>query len=150
MAQKHPYVPKNGPLESLGEMLLIKGMDSSTFYGEEGRDGLRNYLTIHSEGKININTASLPVLMSLSPKVDQAMAQGVLDYRSKKPFQKMEDLRSLPGWDSVYPQISSELTVRSNYFSLELQGNYREARAVVQTAIKREGKRTRILYWKAG
>lgn len=149
-AQKNPYAPKNGPLDSLGELLLVKGMDSPTFYGTEEKEGLGNYLTIYSEGKININTANLPVLTSLSPKVDQAMAQAVLDYRNKKPFRKTEELRSLPGWDSVYPQISSEITVRSDYFSLELQGNFREARAMIRTVIKREGKTTRILYWKAG
>jgi general secretion pathway protein K len=150
MALKHPYAPKNGPLDSLGEMLLIKGIDSSIFYGTDEREGLRNYLTVYSDGKININTASLPVLLSLSSKVDQIMAQAVLDSRGKKPFRSPEDLRSIPGWDSVYPQISSEIAVRSNYFSLEVQGNYHDSRAIIQTVIKREGKQTRVLFWKAG
>jgi len=150
MARKNPYAPKNGPLDSLGEMLLIKGVDASILYGNENREGVLNYLTVYSDGRINLNTASLPVLMSLSPKVDRAMAQAVLDRRREKPFHKTEDLRSLPGWDSVYPLISSEITVRSNYFSVEVLGNYREARAVVQAVIRREGKRTRVLSWKAG
>jgi general secretion pathway protein K len=150
LALKRPYPPKNGPLDSLGEMLLIKGIDSSIFFGTDEREGLRNYLTVYSEGKININTASVPVLLSLSPKVDQTMAQAVLDSRREKPFRTTEDLRSIPGWESVYPQISSEITVRSNYFSLEVQGNYHDARAIVQTVIKREGKRTKVLFWKAG
>jgi len=150
MALKRPYAPKNGPLDSLGEMLLIKGIDSSAFYGTEEREGLRNYLTIYSAGKININTASIPILMSLSPNASQTMAQAVLEYRGQKPFRKTEDLRSIPGWESIYPQISSEITVQSNHFSLEVQGNYHEARAMVQTVIKRDGKRTRILFWRAG
>ena len=150
MALKPPYTPKNGPFDSLGEMLLIKGLVSSIFYGTDGREGLGKYLTVYSDGKININTASLPVLMSLSPKVDQAMAQAVLDIRREKPFRRPEDLRSIPGWEAVYPQISSEITVRSNYFSLEVQGVYHDARALVQTVVKREGRQTRILFWRAG
>jgi general secretion pathway protein K len=150
LALKPPYPPKNGPLDSLGEMLLIKGIDSSIFYGTDEREGLRNYLTVYSEGKININTASLPILLSLSPMVDQTMAQAVVDSRREKPFRTTEDLRSIPGWGSVYPQISSEITVQSNYFSLEVQGNYHDVRAMVQTVIKREGRRTKILFWKAG
>lgn len=150
MALKSPYTPKNGSLDSLEEMLLIKGLVSSIFYGTDVREGLGKYLTVYSEGKININTASLLVLMSLSPKVDQAMAQAVLDYRREKPFRRPEDLRSIPGWDAVYPQISSEITVRSNYFSLEVQGVYHDARALVQTVVKREGRQTRILFWRAG
>jgi general secretion pathway protein K len=150
LALKHPYAAKNGPLDSLGEMLLIKGMDSSIFYGTDEREGLRNYLTIYSEGKININTASLPVLMSLSPKVDQTMAQAVLDYRAEKAFRNPEDLRSITGWEPVYSQISSEIAVRSNYFSLEMQGNYHDARAMIQAVIKRDGNRAKVLFWKAG
>ena len=150
LALKRPYRPKNGPLDSLSELLLVKGVDAATFYGSDEREGLGNYLTVHSEGRININTAGLPILMSLSPNVDQAMAQAVLDYRSAKPFRKAEDLRSVPGWDTLYTQISGEITVRSSYFSLEVHGNYRDARAIVQTVAKREGKQTRILFWRAG
>jgi general secretion pathway protein K len=147
---KNPYSPSNRPLDSVEELLLLKGMDPAIFYGNEEREGLRNFLTVHSDGRINVNTASLPVLMSLSPKVDEAMAQALVDHRRKGPFQKAEDLRSVPGWDSVYPLVSSEITVGSNYFSVEILGNYREARASVQTVIRRDGGRTRILFWKAG
>jgi len=158
MLLKPPYVPKNGPLDSLGEMLLIKGVSPAVFYGTDTKEGLRNYLTVYSDlnplinvdSKININTASLPILMSLSPKVDQMMAQAVLNYRQLKPFRRPEDLRSIPGWDAIYPAISSEITVRSNYFSVEVTGIYHDARALVHTVIKREGSRTRILFWKAG
>ena len=109
-----------------------------------------NYLTVQSDGRININTAGPVILMCLSPKIDQAMAQAVLVHRLAKPFQKPEDLRSVPGWDAVYPLISSEITVGSNFFRVEILGSYREARADVQAVIRREGKRTRVLSWKAG
>jgi general secretion pathway protein K len=150
MLLKPPYVPKNGPLDSLGEMLLIKGVSPSIFYGTDEKEGLQKYLTVYSEGKININTASLPVLMSLSPKVDQGMAQAVVNYRTLKPFHKPEDLRAIPGWGAVYPAISSEIAVNSHYFSLEMTGIYHDARALVRTVVKREGRQTRILFWKAG
>ena len=150
LSKKNPHLPKNGPLDSLDELLLIKGVTPSMLYGEEGKEGLLNYLTVQSNGRININTASLPVLMSLSPKIDQAMARTVLTYRMEKPFRKMEDLRSLPGWEAVYPSISSEITVGSTYFSAEVLGIYRDARATLQAVIRREGRKTRVLSWKAG
>jgi general secretion pathway protein K len=158
MLLKPPYVPKNGPLDSLGEMLLIKGVSPAVFYGRDTKEGLQKYLTVYSDfnpmanvdSKININTASLPILMSLSPKVDQMMAQAVLGYRLLKPFRSPEDLRTIPGWGEIYPAISSEITVRSNYFSVEITGVYHDARALVHAVIKREGRQTRILSWKAG
>ncbi len=150
LSRKKPHLPKNGALDSLDELLLIRGVEPSFLYGGEGKEGLKNYLTVQSDGRININTAGLLVVMSLSPKIDQAMAQAVLVHRREKPFRKPEDLRSVPGWDAVYPLISSEITVQSNFFSVEILGNYREARAVVQAVIRREGRRTRVLSWKAG
>jgi general secretion pathway protein K len=144
------YTVKNGPLDTLGEMVLIRGLTPEIFYGTPEKEGLRNYLTIHSDGRVNINTAGPLVLMSLSPKIDLAMAQAVLNNRREKPFRRPEDLRSMPGWEEIFPEIVSEITVRSNYFSVEMVGHFREARAGVQAMIKREGKRTRILYWRAG
>ena len=148
--RKIPYSAKNGAMDYLGEMLLIKGIDAAALYGSKERIGLRNFLTVYSDGKLNINTAGLIPLMCLSPEVDRAMAQAVLDARREKPFQKAEDIRSIPGWNSVYPRISSEITVQSTAFSIEMVGTYREARTVIQAVLKREGPRTRILMWKAG
>jgi general secretion pathway protein K len=150
LTRKKPHLPKNGPLDSLDELLLIRGVEPSFLYGGEGKEGLMNYLTVQSDGRININTAGPVILMSLSSKIDRAMAQAVLVHRLAKPFQKPEDLRSVPGWDAVYPLISSEITVGSNFFRVEILGSYREARADVQAVIRREGKRTRVLSWKAG
>jgi hypothetical protein len=78
------------------------------------------------------------------------MAQAVLDYRQLTPFHRTEDLRSIPGWGGIYPAISSEISVRTNYFSVEITGFYHDARALVHAMIKREGTTTRILFWKAG
>jgi len=150
LAKKNPHLPKNGILDSLEELLLIRGVDSSVLYGGDGKEGIIDYLTVQSDGRININTAGLPVLMSLSPQIDRSMAQAVLAYRLEKPFRKPEDLRSLPGWEAVYPSISSEITVGSTFFSVEVLGLYRDARATVQAVIRREGRKTRVLSWKAG
>ncbi len=147
---KKPYPAKNRPLDSLEELLLVKGADPSILYGKEGVEGLKNYLTVHSGGRININTAAIPVLMSLSPKVDRTLADAAVAHRLQKPFQKPEDLRSVPGWDAVFPLISSEITVRSTYFSVEIVGHYREARSVVQAVLRRDGPRTKVLLWRAG
>lgn len=79
---------KNGYLDSVDELLLIPGIDSKT-YGL-----LLPYVTIYgigysqegyTQGLININDASLPVLMSL-PGVDEQMAERVIGYRKTTPF----------------------------------------------------------------
>jgi general secretion pathway protein K len=149
-SRKNPYSAKNGPMDFLGEMLLIRGIGPSTLYGSKERQGLKDFLSVYSDGRLNINTAGLIPLMCLSPEVDRTMAQAVLDARREKPFRTAEDLRLIPGWTSVYPRISSEITVQSTTFSVEVVSTYREARTVIQAVVKREGPRTKILMWKAG
>ncbi|MBN2688038.1 MAG: general secretion pathway protein GspK, partial [Deltaproteobacteria bacterium] len=52
--REQPYSCKNGPLDSVDELLKIKGITKDLFYGSENTPGLRSYITVHSEGKINI------------------------------------------------------------------------------------------------
>lgn len=55
----HAYEAKDAPFDILDEVVLVKGMDMGTF------DRLKSYITIYGSGKVNINTASREVLLSL-------------------------------------------------------------------------------------
>ncbi len=63
-----PYSCKDGPFDSVEELLLVKGMTPEIFYGsedEEGEkvfEGVAKYLTVKGSNRININTASRLVL----------------------------------------------------------------------------------------
>ncbi len=67
-----PYEPKGAPLEILEEVLLVKGMNPDVF----GR--VRDFLTVVGDGKVNLNTASRPVLLALgmSPEVVDTVIYG--------------------------------------------------------------------------
>jgi len=87
-----PYPCKNGPMDSIEELLLIKGITPELYYGDpnqeqtgtdrpehvqemeaaEGEEAykilpLSEYLTVHGdwEGKVNVNTAEYDVLLSV-------------------------------------------------------------------------------------
>ncbi len=71
---KRPYSCKDGPLDSVEELLLVKGMtpeilhgsaravSSETGEGEKSYSGVARYLTVNGSGRININTAPEVVL----------------------------------------------------------------------------------------
>ena len=75
---------KNAALDSVDELLLIPGIDKES-YGK-----LQPYVTIYGSGEgmfsININTADVPVLMSLSDAITKDMAERVITYRQITPF----------------------------------------------------------------
>jgi general secretion pathway protein K len=101
-----PYVAKNGPIDDIAELLLIKGITPEVYYGlsatnyqptyfSQQRDrfgraavaapvvtvGLTNLFTPLSDGKVNINTASAEVLQ-LIPGVDSLIAEAIVSGRS--------------------------------------------------------------------
>jgi general secretion pathway protein K len=100
-----PYSSKNGPIDDISELLLIKGVTPEVYYGGVATNmqanyfsrqrngaqsgaymptftaGLTNLFTPLSDGKVNINTASAEVLQ-LMPGVDAMMAEAIIGGRS--------------------------------------------------------------------
>jgi general secretion pathway protein K len=139
-----PYPCKNGPLDSLDELLLVKGMTKEILYGTNEKKGLIHFLTLYSEGKININTASAEVIQSLSDKIDNVTAQALVDFREKNPFQeiKYDDIKSLPGMTlDTFNDLKDQCDVKSSYFSLRVEGQVRDIKKVIYAVLKREEKK---------
>jgi general secretion pathway protein K len=101
-----PYYAKNGPIDDLSELLLVRGITPEMYWGtgsanhtppafkkadrfrgaNEAPDypvGLVELFTPMSSGKININTASAEVLKTVSPIIDDNIAGRILGVRSE-------------------------------------------------------------------
>jgi general secretion pathway protein K len=147
-----PYPCKNGPLAALDELLLVKGMTKEILYGQDEKKGLIHYLTLYSDGKVNINTASIEVLQSLSDEIDPVLAQAIIDYRQERPFKeiKYDDIKSLPGMKlEIFNDIKDQCDVKSSTFSLHAEGQVREIKKVIYTVLKREeGKGVKPVFWR--
>jgi len=155
-SQSPPYHCKNGPLDSLDELLLVRGMTKEILYGTEGKKGLIHFLTLYSDGKININTASVEVIQSLSPNIVQNQAQAIVNYLKEKPLIGKESAE----WDNVIrplvegsADISSDLqnqcVIKSSYFSLRVEGHVRDIKKVIYTVVKREDKKgVQSIFWR--
>jgi len=74
--QKKPYSCKNAPFDCLEELLLVKGVTKELFSGAE------HFLTIHGDGKININTAPRPVLSAVTGEAFPDLADKIIEYRT--------------------------------------------------------------------
>ena len=60
-----PYRSKNGNLDSLAELIQIKGVTAKLLDGEEDRPGLAGLVTVKTPGQININTVRQEVVRAL-------------------------------------------------------------------------------------
>src|SRR2546426_286624 len=102
--QQPPYYCKDGPIDDMSELLLIRGVSRNMFYGSGGGGlpqnfdrslpfqksafdeptyavGLQDLFTPLSSGLLNINTASATVLQ-LMPDIDENIAQAIIQARA--------------------------------------------------------------------
>jgi general secretion pathway protein K len=95
-------LPRNGPFESLDELLLVKHMTPEIFYGRVEFDqatrsyrripGVRDLITIDSGlHQVNVNNASREVLAAL-PQMTAATVEKIVAERSLKQFSNTDDV----------------------------------------------------------
>jgi len=90
----NPYMPKDGPFDTVDELLLVRGVSRELFFGEEakreGEEGrarvpLRSIFTVFNQtGTINLRTASADVLRALLGLEDEDLEE-VLELRESDP-----------------------------------------------------------------
>ncbi len=79
-----PYRAKNANLDSITELLQIKGVTPAIYYGTAGKPGLEAYVTVKSPGQVNLNTASCVVLRALT--VGDAECSAIEQSRREGPY----------------------------------------------------------------
>jgi general secretion pathway protein K len=147
---------KGGIFDSLEEMKFIPGFENDVFMGRisSGRavPGLRDVLSIHTNGYINVNTARSEVLQSLDDDMTPDLVAELIRRREEKPFRKMDDLMELPGMnhDLLY-RIKHLSDVKSEYFKITFTVENSSNDSVDLVVImKRSGSSGKIVFWQAG
>ena len=125
-----PYMTKNGPIDHITELLLIRGIEPSLYYGlgwetsspllPNGNPtpetaGLRDIFTSIGGPRVNINTASA-IVLSLLPGLNEILAREIVRFRQGEdqldgtiddmPFRNLDDLLRVPGMD---PELMDHL-----------------------------------------
>lgn len=148
-----PYNAKNGPLDSLDELLLVKGITPEIFFGAEGRPGIRDFLTVYGDGQININTAPKMVLRALSADMTTERADAMDNYR-RDPANSLSDRAWYTKVDSMYGVTLADniISVKSRNFRITSTGILASMRETVSGVIERDidSKKLRVLFWKTG
>ena len=78
--EEQGYPVKNGMLDSIEELLLIKNWGPEILYGWDGDDdndpiyGIADILTVWGDGKVNLNSASTNLLLSYAEYEDWELA----------------------------------------------------------------------------
>jgi general secretion pathway protein K len=158
-----PYTAKNGNIDTIEELLLVRGISTDYFYGHPERApngsvvykyGLSRHLTVYSSSarnQVNVNFAPLAVLMSI-PEMPPQAAELIYNRRLAKHFKNVEEItRELP--------VNIGAATRT-FLTTEQTGTYTltasarsersKARRIIRTIISLDrGEKTlhKTLYW---
>ncbi|MBI4847063.1 MAG: type II secretion system minor pseudopilin GspK [Nitrospirae bacterium] len=132
---------KNAFLWSVDELKLIKGMDKDIF------EKISPYLTVYGDGKININTSALPVLVSLHPDITEALAKGIIDYRENAPFESTSHIGRVSGMETIGTLLIGNITVKSTSFRITARATINEATRIIESVVDQSMK---IYFWREG
>ena len=166
-----PYECKNAPFDDLSEVRLVRGITPELFNGIAGAMGLGNYITVYGAaeannqkfsypGKVNINTAELPVLKVLLPSENEDFTDLLIEYRQAvSGTQYTNDLtninwyKNVPGFSGI--TIDPDLfSVSSSIFRIVATAVLDDTRSVTTAVVQREREsdsspwRCKVLNWK--
>jgi general secretion pathway protein K len=166
-----PYACKNAPFDHLSEVRLVKGITPELFNGLAGVAGLEDYISVYGAeeqndesftfpGKININTAKLPVLTVLLPPESEDFAKLLIEYRSAvsgatytNDLTKIDWYKNIPGFASI--TLDPELvSISSNVFRIVATADLDGSRSTTTAIIRREREnpsahwQCKVLNWK--
>jgi len=143
---------RNGPMESIDELLLVRGISRELYRGTPERPGLSRFLTVYGEGSININTAPKEVLRALSPSITEDAANRMDDYR-KNPAYSLTDpswYRRVAGLNNTAIDAVTVVT-RSDFFQLASTGHLGTMKRTIRGIVKRDSDRKlSIVAWRIG
>jgi general secretion pathway protein K len=156
-AQTPSYETRNAPIITAGELLLVKGFDRNILFlppsarsplaGEELKP-LNDYITVYGDGKININTAAYPLLLSLSQDMDETIVGDILEYRKENVFETPEDLKKVETVsDVLYDEIVSIITVKSEIFRITATGSAGGFVRTIKAVVMRDNRGIRVVYF---
>jgi general secretion pathway protein K len=135
---------KNSRLVSVDEILLINGISRKDY------DKLLPYITIYGDWRspqININGAEKPVLMCLSDNITEELAQRVIDYRKVTPFEKVEQIFKVAGFETTIGQsLMGRITVKGTNFYIKSTAASGGVKRIIETVVDINS--AKIEYWK--
>jgi general secretion pathway protein K len=133
LSQRVPYPAKDGPFDTLDELLLVRGVTPALFYGRGGPK-VQDLFTVYSQGGAaapNLVTAS-PVVVQAVLGLDADMAEDLVRRRAETTSTEMASL--LPGGAGgrgLNLALPSVMTIESIGY-LNTEGVSRRVSAVVQ------------------
>ena len=106
------------------------------------------WVSVDSNGKININTAPKEVLLALDESMSQVLVDEIDSKRRSEAFKKVDDLHNVTGMDAdLLFRIQDYLCVKSQTFSIDVTVLSAPGRIKLHSVVSRESGAIKVLRW---
>lgn len=140
---------KNSHLDSSDELLTIRGISTDTY------ERLLPYITVYGylrrdSALININTAPVPVIMSMDGRITSDLAERVVRYREIEPFKRTSDLVKVAGFEGSLGQLlMSRIIVKASNYRIRASAENNKIKRVIDTVVEiKNSDNNLVKYWK--
>ena len=136
---------KNSALLYIDELLLINGISKKDY------DKLLPYITIYGDRNaplININSAEVPVLMSLSDSMTEELANRIIQYRENTPFTENSKIANVSGLENIGISLTNKITVKGENFNIKAVATSGGVKRIIETVLDISLSPAVIKYWK--
>lgn len=153
------YRVKNGPIDTIDELLLVKGFSEPILFGGVGPDGepmlgIAQWLTTWGDGRINANTAPFEVLMSI-PGIAEWEADAIIEGRAgldgvagtrDDGYSSVDEMLARTG---INPALRAYFSVRDvRFVRVTSRGEVQGVRYGVWAVFQVEGGRVHTIFWR--
>jgi general secretion pathway protein K len=162
---KEPYYCKNGSLDSIEELILVRGVTSDLFNGRSvkpkeegskgGSPGLKDIFSIYSPmGQIDINSAA-PAALRAVLGIPTEIARRTVKAREEKSFENQPDLlQRVPELAPFFGEVGTTIAFQSTtlYYTIESRAKKKEGGSnrglkVIVKIDPTEKKNYKIIQW---
>jgi general secretion pathway protein K len=136
---------KNTYMDSVDELWLIE--DSKVC------EKLLPFVTVYGMGEIsaniiNINTASVTVLMMLDDMMTDELAGRIESYRSLEPFQKTSDIVKVAGFEgSLGQSLIGRIAVKASNFRVTSVAEQNRMKRIIECVMEKSAGGFKVRYW---
>jgi len=160
-----PYRAKNGPLDRVDELLLVRGVTPELLTGNpeaetpEGQAGMIALVTATSSGKINVNSAPPAVLQSFLG-LDEIQVEAIINRRQgadgelgtedDEPFASVNEFLQMVGQviDTERDRLRAAVAVSSSFFTVRATGTVGNVQRTITTVVRRTEDTVTPVLWR--
>ena len=97
---------------------------------------------------ININTASVSVLIALDDTMTSALAERIVNYRSIEPFKQTSDIVKVAGFEgSLGQSLIGKIAVKASNFRITSEASQDRLKRIIDCVVENSGGGFTVRYW---